>query len=91
MNADAAKRLEIVRELASKWLPPRRRRDKRASLGLVLAVARMAGVHHADSLAEIEIEYLVGELLRRGRREDGGRVSEADLEAAGLARRAARP
>jgi len=35
-------------------------------------------------LGDVEVRYIVDELLRRGRREDGGRVTEDDLRETGL-------
>jgi hypothetical protein len=72
-----------ARALAVRWLPPRRPRDRRASLGLVLALAQAAGVDE-EGLRVIEVEYLVEELFRRGRKEDRQRVTSEDLCVAGL-------
>ncbi len=81
---DVGARLAIARDLAARWLRPRGRRDKRASLGLVLSIAKLAGVGDDAGVAEVEVEYLIEELLRRGRREDEERVTPDDLITAGL-------
>ena len=84
MHPDVTARLALARDLASRWLPPRRRGERSASLGIVLVVAQLAGIEDADAIAEIEIAFHVSELLRRGRREDGQRVVTDDLVAVGL-------
>lgn len=80
---DYIARLALVRELAERWLAPRRKKDRRASLGLVLSIVRACGGDDPEVLARAEGQYLIEELLRRGRREDGARVTKEDLRAVG--------
>lgn len=77
-------RLALIRGVAERWFGPRRRRDKRASLGLTSRIVRACGGDGPGVLAHVEIEFLIEELPRRGRREDGARVTEADLRAVGV-------
>lgn len=85
MTHGLSDRLILVRALAARWLPPPRRRDrKRISLGLVLSLVAGMGGDDPVVLAEAEIVWTCTELMRRGRRDDGTRVTNDDLRAAGL-------
>lgn len=81
----APDQLALARELAARWLPRLgRRRRRRLGAGDVLAVMR-AVTNDPEVLAATEIRFMVEELLSRGRKPDGQRVTREDLIAAGLA------
>lgn len=77
-------RLRLARKLAARWLPASPHDQRRVDLDLVIALADDLVADDPALLGDVEVRYIVDELLRRGRREDGGRVTEDDLRETGL-------
>lgn len=84
MAPEPSWRLTIARQLAARWLPALPPAHGRVDLELVLALTDDLVGDDPSLLGDIEVQHIVDELLRRGRREDGSRVTEDDLREAGL-------
>ncbi len=88
MNADLARELATARALHAR-LVPRLGRRRRLGARDVLAIMRQV-TDDVDALATVEIQFLIEEILDRGRHPEGRRVTREELVAAGITHDAGR-